>query len=92
MTIQNQSQPYNPIPGLHKITNINVVYGRKMIPRIGHSQLPLKAALNIAGRAIQMKSVPSRGNIPANNANRQGMIFFSKKPYQKQLFYRGNSN
>jgi hypothetical protein len=47
-----------------------------MIPRMGQNQLPPKAALNILGRAIQMKSVPNRGNIPANIANRQG-IFFS---------------
>jgi hypothetical protein len=57
------------------ITHINVVKGRKMIPKSGHSQLPLKAALNWAGRAIQIKISAIRGNIPANSANRQGILF-----------------
>jgi hypothetical protein len=56
------------------MTYISVVNGRKMTPRIGHSQLPLKAALNMFGRAIQMNNVPKRGNIPANKANKQGIL------------------
>jgi hypothetical protein len=69
-----------PYPTPHaRIKYINVVNGRKMIPRIGHSQLPLKVALNWVGRAIQMKISAIRGNIPANIANRQGILLFSSK-------------
>jgi hypothetical protein len=53
---------------------ISVVNGKKMMPRIGQSQLPLKAVLTIAGRASQRSRVPSRGKRPANIANRQGMV------------------
>ncbi len=70
----NQSQVVKPTPGDHKITYINVVNGRKMMPRIGHNQLPPKAALNMAGRASQMSSVPMRGKNAANIANKQTML------------------
>jgi hypothetical protein len=53
---------------------ISVVNGKKMMPRIGQSQLPLKAVLTIAGRASQRRRVPSRGKRPANIANRQGIV------------------
>jgi hypothetical protein len=65
----------NPTTGVQRITYIRVVKGRKIMPRIGHNQLPPKAALNMTGRAIQMNRVPRRGKKPANIANKQGMIF-----------------
>jgi hypothetical protein len=51
-----------------------VVKGRKIMPRIGQIQLPLNAALNKVGRANQINSVPARGKIPANIANKQGIL------------------
>src|SRR4029453_7014191 len=39
----------------------------------GSSQLPPKAEANMEGRASQRKSTPSRGNMPAETANRQGL-------------------
>jgi hypothetical protein len=51
------------------------VKGRKTIPRIGHSQLPLNAALNMVGRASQIKRVPIRGKRAANIANKQTILY-----------------
>lgn len=61
MITQNQVQLVNPIPGDHRMTHISVVKGRKMLPRIGFSQLTPKVALIMVGRAIQMNYVPNRG-------------------------------
>jgi hypothetical protein len=77
MNSQNQSKPCKPVGG-HKITYINVVKGRKMIPRTGQIQL-LNAVENKFGRAIQIIIVPSRGKIPATSANKQGILYSSSK-------------
>jgi hypothetical protein len=61
MKSQNQSQPYRLILEPHKITYINVGNGRKIIPGIGHSQLPPRAALNMFRGSIQMNSIPYHG-------------------------------
>jgi hypothetical protein len=53
---------------------MRVVNGRKMTPSRGKNQLPPNAALNIAGRAIQMKKIAIRGKAPAKIAKRQPIL------------------
>jgi hypothetical protein len=47
MINQNHSQEVKPMPGVQRMTYMSVVNGRKMTPRIGHSQLPLKGAEHV---------------------------------------------
>src|SRR5688572_15330199 len=82
---QNQSQPTMPT-GDHNRTHINVVNGRKNTPSSGHSQEPPNAALNSIGRAIQIRSTASRGNMPAKMARRQPMARYARQqPSQRVL-------
>src|SRR3954470_17825397 len=70
---QNQSKPFRPIAGVHMMTYMSVVNGRKTIPSSGQNQLPSNGARNWFGRAIQRMMSAIRGNAPAKTANRQPM-------------------